>query len=145
MAGSIAKRPNGRWRARYRDERGRERSRHFARRIDAQRWLDEVTSTVRDGTWVEPRAGNVTFDAFYAEWAPRQLWLPSTRAIADLAAGSVPFGDLPFKAIRRSHIESWVKDASERWAPTTVKVRFVVVRSVFRAAAGEPLRCRGRC
>lgn len=63
MTGSIAKRPNGRWRARYRDERGRERSRHFARRIDAQRWLDEVTATVRDGTWVEPRAGNITFEA----------------------------------------------------------------------------------
>lgn len=137
MAGSIAKRPNGRWRARYRDERGRERSRHFERRIDAQHWLDEVTSTVRDGTWVEPRAGNVTFDDFYADWAPRQLWLPSTRANADLAVGSVPFGDLPFKAIRRSHVEAWVKDASERWAPTTVKVRFVIVRSVFRAAVAD--------
>ena len=137
MAGNIAKRPDGRWRARYRDERGRERSRHFGRRIDAQRWLYEVTATVRDGTWVEPRAGNVTFEEFYADWAPRQLWLPSTRANADLAVGSVPFGDLPFKAIRRSHIEAWVKTASERWAPTTVKVRFVIVRSVFRAALAD--------
>lgn len=137
MAGNIAKRSHGRWRARYRDERGRERSRHFERRIDAQRWLDEVTSTLRDGTWVEPRAGNVTFDDFYADWAPRQLWLPSTRANADLAVGSVPFGDLPFKAIRRSHIETWVKTASERWAPSTVKTRFVIVRSVFRAAVAD--------
>ena len=95
MAGNIAKRPDGRWRARYRDERGKERARHFDRRIDAQRWLDEVTSTIRDGTWVELRASNVTFDDFYAEWAPRQLWLPSTRANADLAVGSVPFGDPP--------------------------------------------------
>jgi integrase len=137
MAGNIAKRPDGRWRARYRDERGRERSRHFGRRIDAQRWLDEVTTTLRDGTWVEPRAGNITFDDFYADWAPRQLWLPSTRANADLAVGSVPFGDLPFKAIRRSHIETWVKSASERWAPSTVKTRFVIVRSVFRAAVAD--------
>lgn len=137
MAGNIAKRPDGRWRARYRDERGRERSRHFERRIDAQRWLDEVTTTLRDGTWVEPRAGNITFDDFYADWAPRQLWLASTRANADLAVGSVPFGDLPFKAIRRSHIETWVKSASERWAPSTVKARFVIVRSVFRAAVAD--------
>ena len=35
MAGSIAKRPDGRWRARYRDEAGRERSRHFRRKVDA--------------------------------------------------------------------------------------------------------------
>lgn len=137
MAGNIAKRPDGRWRARYRDERGKKRARHFERRLDAKRWLDEISATLRDGTWVEPRAGNVTFEQFYAEWAPRQLWLPSTRANADLAVGSVPFGDLPFKAIRRSHIESWAKEASEKWAPTTVKVRFVIVRSVFRAALAD--------
>ncbi len=33
---SIAKRPDGRWRARYRDAAGAERSRHFARKVDAQ-------------------------------------------------------------------------------------------------------------
>lgn len=38
---SIAKRPNGQWRARYRDDSGREHSRHFARKTDAHRWLDE--------------------------------------------------------------------------------------------------------
>jgi hypothetical protein len=28
---NIAKRPDGRWRARYRDSRGKEHARHFAR------------------------------------------------------------------------------------------------------------------
>lgn len=83
------------------------------------------------------RAGNVTFDDFYADWAPRQMWLPSTRANADLSVGSVPFGDLPFKSIDRSHVETWVKSASERWAPSTVKTRFVIVRSVFRAGVAD--------
>ena len=32
---SIAKRPNGQWRARYRDPDGREHARHFARKVDA--------------------------------------------------------------------------------------------------------------
>ncbi|GEP37510.1 hypothetical protein NPS01_11730 [Nocardioides psychrotolerans] len=137
MAGSIAKRPDGRWRARYRDDTGRERSRHFARKVDAASWLDEVTSTLHTGTYVNPRAGRVTFQAFYDDWAPRQLWLPSTRANADLATASVPFGDLPLKAIRRSHIETWVKSISARWAPTTIKTRFVIVRSVFRAAVAD--------
>ena len=35
MAGSIAKRPSGRWRARYRDDAGKEHARHFDRKIDA--------------------------------------------------------------------------------------------------------------
>jgi integrase len=137
MAGSIAKRPDGRWRARYRDDTGRERSRHFARKADATAWLDEVTSTLHAGTYVNPKAGKVTFQQFYDDWAPRQLWVPSTRANADLATGSVGFADLPLKAIRRSHIETWVKSMSTRWAPTTIKTRFVIVRSVFRAAVAD--------
>ena len=43
---SIAKRPDGQWRARYRAENGREHAKHFGRKTDAQRWLDEVTAAV---------------------------------------------------------------------------------------------------
>jgi hypothetical protein len=47
---NIARRPDGSWRARYRDEAGREHARHFERKVDAQRWLDEVTTSVVTGT-----------------------------------------------------------------------------------------------
>lgn len=137
MAGNIAKRPNGKWRARYRDEAGRERARHFDRKIDAQRWLDQVASTVLTGTYVDPAAGKITFKQFYDDWSKRQLWVPATRANADLATGSVPFADVPMKAVRRSHIEAWVKASSTELAPTTIKTRFVIVRSVFRAAVAD--------
>jgi len=43
---SIAKRPDNRWRARYRDAAGREHARHFDRKVDAQRFLDNVTAIV---------------------------------------------------------------------------------------------------
>jgi integrase len=137
MAGNIAKRPNGKWRARYRDEAGRERARHFDRKVDAQRWLDEVASSVLTGNYVDPSAGKVTFRQFYDDWSKRQLWVPSSRANADLATASVPFVDLPMKSIRRSHVEAWVKAVAATWAPTTVKTRFVIVRSVFRAAMND--------
>jgi hypothetical protein len=42
---SIAKRADGRWRARYRDAAGKEHARHFARKVDARRWLDEVNAS----------------------------------------------------------------------------------------------------
>jgi hypothetical protein len=58
---SIAKRSNGQYRARYRDSGGKEHSRHFARKADAQRWLDEVTTSVATGQYVDPKAGRVTF------------------------------------------------------------------------------------
>src|SRR3954453_13540336 len=35
---SIARRPDGTYRPRYRDEHGKEHARHFKRKVDAQRW-----------------------------------------------------------------------------------------------------------
>lgn len=96
-----------------------------------------MTATLHTGTYVNPREGKVSFQQFYDDWSPRQLWLPSTRLNADLAVGSVHFAELPMNTIRRSHIETWVKTMSTRWAPTTIKTRFVIVRSVFRAAVAD--------
>jgi hypothetical protein len=77
MAGNIAKRANGKWRARYRDEAGNERARHFDRKIDAQQWLDQVTSAVVTGTYAAPKAGRITFAAFFGEWSARQSGHPA--------------------------------------------------------------------
>lgn len=56
MAGNVAKRGNGRWRARYRDDTGKEHSRHFDRKIDAEQWLDRVTAAVVAGSYADPQA-----------------------------------------------------------------------------------------
>lgn len=56
---SIKKRPNGAWRARYRDHEGKEHAQHFARKVDAQRWLDEVTTSIVTGsTWTQERGAS---------------------------------------------------------------------------------------
>ena len=50
-----------RWRARYVDDDGREHTKGFARKVDAQQWLDnEVTAQLATGTYVAPEAGRVT-------------------------------------------------------------------------------------
>jgi hypothetical protein len=53
---NIAKRADGRWRARYRDTAGTEYARHFPRRVGARSWLDSVTTAVGTGSYVDPRA-----------------------------------------------------------------------------------------
>ena len=70
---SIKKRENGQWRARYRDEGGREHSRHFTRRVDAQRWLDETTASVVTGQYVDPKAGRVTVREYAEQWRAAQV------------------------------------------------------------------------
>ena len=97
------------WRGAYRDEGGKQHTKSFKRQIDAKRWVATEESKVVRGDWVDPSAGKVTFAAFYADWAPRQVWLSSTRENADLATAGVTFGDMPLRSIRRSHVEAWVK------------------------------------
>src|SRR5579862_7929527 len=65
---SITKLDNGRYRARYRDPAGRSRSKTFERKGDAQRFLDDTSTDVRRGEWIDPRRGRETFDAWADRW-----------------------------------------------------------------------------
>lgn len=135
---SIRKRPNGSWRARYRDADGKEHARHFPRKIDAQNWLDTVTASVVRGDYVDPNAGKVTFRDFYASWSPLQLWESGTRENMDLVAKQATFGDMELRMIRRTHVEAWIKTmVSNGMAPRTVHTRASHARSVFRAAVRD--------
>lgn len=127
------------WRGAYRDEAGKQHTKSFKRQIDAKRWVATEEVKVVRGDWVNPAAGKVTFAAFYADWSPRQVWLSSTRENADLAIAGVTFGDMPLRAIRRSHVEAWVKQMSTSLAPSTIDTRFTIVRGVFRAAVADRL------
>ena len=51
----------------------------------------------------------------------------------------VPFADLPLRALRRSHVEAWVKAMSADLAPSTIHTRMRNVRSVLRAAVADKL------
>lgn len=135
---SIKKRSDGKYRARYRDESGNEHARHFTRKVDAQRWLDEVTTAVVTGNYVDPNAGKVSFRRFYEGWSQRQIWVPSTRVNAERVLATVSFADMPLKSIRRSHVESWVKSMTATGlAASTIKTRSNVLRSIFRAAIAD--------
>jgi integrase len=135
---SVAKREDGRWRARYRDEEGREHARHFRRRQDAQRWIDEVTTAVVTGQYVDPKAGRITFGSFYREWATRQVWESTTEKAMDLSVRTVTFGEVPMNRLRRSHLEQWVKIMTEAGLkPGTIRTRTNNVRAVLRGAVRD--------
>jgi hypothetical protein len=143
---SVKKRPDGQWRARYRDPAGKEHAKHFARKVDAQRWLDEVTASMVTAAYVDPKAGRVTFAGYFAGWAQRQVWESGTDRAVRLAAGSVTFGDVALASLRHSHVERWVKamqtaprgeGRSPGLAPSTIRTRVNNVRGVLRAAVRD--------
>lgn len=132
-----------RWRARYVDEDGREHSKGFVRKADAQSWIDDVVTKFSTGTYVDPEHGKVTFASFYREWSARQVWVSGTLHAMDLAANSVTFGNVGLGDIRPSHVESWVKAMQDNeLEPTTIRTRFANVRSVFRAAVRDRFMAR---
>lgn len=129
------------WRARYRDAAGKEHSRHFPRKVDAQKWLDEVTASVVTGMYVDPAAGRVTFKAFFYEWSARQDWTAGTLDAATRAVLSTPFADMPLAKIAPEHVEEWLKEmtrpAATRkhgLAASTRKMRLNYVQMTFAAA-----------
>lgn len=67
------------WRARYRSG-GKEHARHFARKVDAQNWLDVETGAKVDGTWSDPSKARVQFASVADTWATNPSWAASTRA-----------------------------------------------------------------
>lgn len=134
---SIQKRPNGKWRARYQNDEGRELAAHFDLKREAEAWLADRVSEVRSGAWIDPRKSRTTLGQFYAEWSTRQLWADSTRRAIDHAMSQCTFSNVELRALRRSHVESWVKGMD--LAPSTVAVRFKYVRSVLRAAVRDQL------
>lgn len=132
---SIQKRPNGTWRARYRDADGKEHARHFPRKIDGQRWLNGVTATVVSGTYVDPAAGRITLATYFAEWSTRQVWARGTATAMSLAVRRCTFADVELGKLRRSHVETWIKSMSaEGLAPGTIRTRTNNVRAVLRGA-----------
>lgn len=151
---NIQKRPNGKWRARYRDDAGKEHARHFDRKTDAQRWLDEVTASVLTGQYVDPRAGRITFRSYAEQWRQAKPHRPSTAAGVELALRVHAYpviGDRPLAQIRRGDMQQLVTGLSKPredfkpLQPSTVRTVYNAIRAVFTAAVHDRLIAVSPC
>jgi integrase len=142
---NIQKRPDGRWRARYRDEGGQEHAKHFARKLEAKRWLDEVTTSIVTGQYVDPRAGKIAFREYAEQWRAAQVHRPTSAAYVEgmLRRHVYPiYGARAIGSILPSEIQAWVKllgvgDRATKRKPLaagTIGVLHGVVSGIFRSA-----------
>ena len=78
---AIDRRPDRRkpWRARYWGPDGRQHSRSFERKTEAQRWLAEVEHDKTRGHWTSPALSRVRFSAWVGEWHCLLYTSPSPR------------------------------------------------------------------
>src|SRR5712691_8913090 len=145
---SIKKRPNGRWRVRYRGPDGRERAKDFARRVDAERFVHLTEADKTRGAWVDPALGRTTFASYAKAWQAAQVHRPTTVVSVEthLRNHVLPFfGDRPLASIRPSEIQAWVRGRSEVLAPSTVEVVYRFVSAIFRAAVADRIIAANPC
>src|ERR687897_216966 len=127
------------YRARYRDPAGRERSKSFRRKADAERWLAEIEHAKSHGTWTDPALGRIRFDDWLASWwATTTNLRPTTRARDELVLRlyALPrFGKVPLAAITQLDVRTWVAELSARGlTPATVTKTYQVFSKVMGAA-----------
>ena len=107
---SIKRRPDGQWRARYRDLAGKEHAKHFPRKADAQKWLDQITTAVTTGNYVDPRTARMTVGQWCDTWlAGYETRRPSTvrQARTHVKQITAEFGTMPLGGVRPSHVKAW--------------------------------------
>lgn len=146
---SITKRPDGQWRARYRDQAGREHSRHFSRKVDGQRWLDEVTAQVVTGTYVDPKTARLTVGEWCASWlAGYANRRPRTVRQARVHVGHITaaFGAIPLVDLRPSVVKAWTsKLKAAGYADSTIYAMHSRLSQILEDAVLDGLVPRNPC
>jgi integrase len=140
---SVKRRPNGKWRARYRDEAGKEHARHFDRKVDGQRWLDEVRASQVTGMYVDPKAGDITVAAYARQWAASRPHNARTaRRVASAIKNHVEgtqLGSRPLSKVLPSEAQAWASGRAIKLAPSTAAYTVYLVRTIFAAAVLDRL------
>jgi len=147
----VIERRNGRYRARFRAPSGRERSRTFDLKRDAQDWLDTQRGEVARGTWVDPRRARLPFADWARDWQAAQIHHRETTAARTdslIRNHLLPrFGDQPIGSITRTEVQAWVSSLTGRLAPRTLEGVYRLLATILRSAVDERVigvtPCRG--
>jgi hypothetical protein len=138
---SVDKRPDGKWRARWREyPGGPQRSQHFARKVDAERHLVDVQHRLLSGTYVAREHARTTLRAYAAGRAPGSAALAG-RYGRHRSHGARPCcRGVGLTSLRRSDVQAFVSGLD--LAPSTVATTFQHLRALLEAAVDDGLIVR---
>lgn len=140
--GSVAKRPDGVYRARWRDPSGREVSKHFAKKRDAEAWLAVVEADKLRGQYVDP-TDRTTVAQYARRWVATRPHGPRTaRHVDSLIRTHVEgtrLGGRRLAKVLPSDAQAWVSDRARVLAPTTLRNLVSLMRSIYNSAVLDRL------
>lgn len=114
MIGTIDHRRDRRkpWRARYPAPNGKQPSRSFATKAEAQRWLRAEIRKIDQGEWVNPAGGRLRYADHATDWLTGLVGVKekTKEGYQSLLRSRVlpEFGDRQLRHIRPADVRSWV-------------------------------------
>lgn len=127
-----------RWRARYVNSAGQERTQSFPTKVAAQQYLDSVTTSLETGAYVDPIRAKATVETVAAAWADTPSWAETTgarnRSILD--AHVLPrWGTMRLADVHHEDVQEWVNSLRKAgMAGGTVRKVHGVLNGVLKAA-----------
>lgn len=139
-----------RWRARYVDADGREIAKGFARKADATKWLEDITSTIVTGTYVAPGAGAVTVGEMHKQWLKTQAHVKDSTKAARASAWTVHVEDrwksVAVADVQTSAVRAWVDEMHEGGSEApTIENALGVLRMILALAVEDRRIPRNPC
>ena len=130
------------WQARWRDPGGRQRKKNFTRKVDAQRWLDQMRAERHRGQHIDPRAGKVRVRDVAEAWASglTHLKVSTATRYRGLVYGHIlpRFGGWAIGDLRHSDVRDWVRDLSASGlSPRTVRQAHRVLSLILAEAVKD--------
>jgi integrase len=140
-----------RYRVRYTDPDGRERSKSFPDRDRraAEAFLVTVEADKLRGSYIDPQAGRITLRRYATDWLAAQTFDESTREATEsrLRVHVYPhLGDRRLGAIRPSHVQAWDRALQQQnVAPAYRRVLFANLSAIFSAAVDDERIAKNPC
>lgn len=129
------------WRAHYRDPSGKQRSKSFDRKVDAQRFLTTTESEKLRGDYIDPARSTITVGDLARTWLAGKVNLkPSTaeryrviiRVQVEPRWGAVRLAD-----VQHSAVQKWVGELAESLSAASVQKAHRVLSLILAAAVRD--------
>ncbi|TDQ04676.1 tyrosine-type recombinase/integrase [Labedaea rhizosphaerae] len=132
-----------RYKVRYIDHTGRERSKTFPdkQKRQTETYLNEVEGELNRGTYIDPAAGKITFEEYGTRWLRTQQFDESTREAVGVRLRVHVFphvGSTNIDALRPGDLRDWLRELQEKGLAASYRqVLFIHVQTILNAAVDD--------
>ena len=138
-----------RYEVRLRGPDGREQSRTFRTKKEAEHFQATQRADLARGSWIDPRGGDRTFAVWAEEWLASDpakspgAWVRDSSILRTHLLG--PLGSRRLASIGRQDVQALVTRWSRQSRPRTVRRQYDTLRAILNAAVAADLLVRSPC